>query len=316
MRRRLAASLVAALVLTGTAACGDDGKDAKGEAEAITGVTVTGDLGKEPKVKTSKFDVKKLTTAEVLVGDGDEVDKKSVVSARIGIFDSDGKLVQGNYDANEPQTINLSSDTGPAVQALVGSHAGSRVAVAAPVTDVAGPKGAPDAGLDPDESMLFVFDIIKILPPVATGPSGKAVTPPADAPKVETEGGDDGKVTGLDFSSAPKKQPTELKVIPLIEGTGPKVEENANVTVNYFGAVWGKGDKPFDSSFERGQPASFQLSKGSLIDGWVKGLVGVKQGSRVMLVIPSDLGYGDAGQPPSIPGGATLVFVIDVLSAG
>src|SRR5690242_9353476 len=177
MRRRLAAGLVAALVLTGTAACGDTKK--KDDAEKITGVSVTGDLGKEPKVKTSKFKVKKLTSAEIVVGDGKEVDKKSVVSARIGIFDSDGKLVQGNYDQNEPQQINLASDTGPAVQALLGSHAGSRVAVAAPVTDVAGPQGAPQAGLDPDESMLFVFDIIKILPPVATGPSGKEVDPPA-----------------------------------------------------------------------------------------------------------------------------------------
>jgi peptidylprolyl isomerase len=181
------------------------------------------------------------------------------------------------------------------------------------VTYVAGPQGAPDAGLDPDESMLFVFDILKILPPIATGPSGKSVTPPADAPKVKAEGD---KVTGLDFSAAPKKQPTKFQVIPLVEGTGPAVKENANITVNYLGTVWGNGDKPFDSSFDRGQPASFQLAKGSLIDGWVKGLVGVKQGSRVMLVIPADLGYCYAGQPPKIPGGATLVFVIDVLSAG
>jgi peptidylprolyl isomerase len=316
MRRRLAASLVAALVLTGTAACGDDAKkkdDAAAADATITGVSVTGDLGKQPKVKTTKFKVKKLTSAELIEGDGDEVDKKSVISARIGIFDSDGKLVQGNYDANEPQQINFASDTGPAVQALIGSHAGSRVAVAAPVTDVAGPQGAPDAGLDPDESMLFVFDILKILPPIATGPSGKTVTPPADAPTVKAEGD---KVTALDFSSAPKTPPTKFEVIPLVEGTGPAVKEDANITVNYFGAVWGKGDKPFDSSFERGTPATFQLSKGSLIDGWVKGLAGVKQGSRVMLVIPADLGYGAKGSPPNIPGGATLVFVIDVLSAG
>ena len=86
------------------------------------------------------------------------------------------------------------------------------------------------------------------------------------------------------------------------EGEGPAVKEGANITVNYFGAVWGKGDDPFDSSFERGSPATFQLAKGQLIDGWVQGLAGVKEGSRVMLVIPADLGYGDAGQPPDIPG--------------
>lgn len=313
MRRRLAASLVAALVLTGTAACGEDAK--KDDGGTITGVSVKGDLGKEPKVTTKKFDVKKVTTAELVVGDGDELDDTSVISARIGIFDSDGKLVQGNYDANEPQQIDLSQDSGPAVKELIGTHIGSRVVVAAPVTDIAGEQGAPQVGLEPEESMLFVFDILKALPPVPTKPEGKEVDPPADAPKVKSEGGSDGKVTGLDFSDAPKKQPTELQVIPLIEGTGPAVKENDNLKVNYFGTVWGKGDDPFDSSFARGSAADFQLAKGSLIDGWVKGLVGVKQGSRVMLVIPADLGYGEAGQPPDIPGGATLVFVIDVLQA-
>lgn len=313
MRRRLAASLVAALVLTGTAACGEDSKK-KAEAEDITGVSVTGDLGKEPKVATTKFSVKKLTSAEVIVGDGDEIKAESIISARVGIFDSEGKLVQGNYSESEAQQIQLGNAQLPAyVKEVVGAHEGSRVVVAGPVTEIAGPQGAPQAGLEPDESMLFVFDIIEIEPPAASGPSGKAVDPPADAPKVEADGDD---VTGLDFSDAPSKQPTEFEAIPLVEGTGPAVKENANITVDYFGAVWGKGDKPFDSSFERGTPATFQLAKGSLIDGWVKGLVGVKEGSRVMLVIPADLGYGDAGQPPDIPGGATLVFVIDVLKAG
>jgi peptidylprolyl isomerase len=316
MRRRLAASLVAALVLTGTAACGDDAKkkdDAAGaSSDSISGVTVTGDLGEQPKVKTAKFSVRKLTSAELVKGDGDEVDDKSIVSARIGIFDSDGKLVQGNYDANEPQQINLASDTGPAVQALIGSHAGSRVAVAAPVTDVAGPKGAPDAGLEPDESMLFVFDILKILPPeVPLKPGGPLKD--GEEPTVKTQGD---SVTGLDFKDSPEGQPSEFKSITLKQGDGPAVKEGANISVNYFGAVWGRGDTPFDSSFERGQPASFTLAKGQLIDGWVKGLVGVKQGSRVMLVIPSDLGYGDQGSPPNIPGKATLVFVIDVIKAG
>jgi peptidylprolyl isomerase len=313
MRRRLAASLVAALVLTGTAACGDD-NEKKDEADNITGVTVTGDFGKEPTVKTSKFDVAELTSAETIVGDGDEIDDTSVVDTRVGIFDSDGKLVQGNYDADAPQEIDLANAQLPAyVKEIVGAHDGSRVVVAGPVTEIAGPEGAPDAGLEADESMLLVIDILGIRPPLPSGPSGEEVDPPADAPQVK---GDGDKVTGLDFSSAPKKQPTELEVIPLVEGEGPAVEEGASVTVNYFGAVWGKGDDPFDSSFERGSPATFTLAEGQLIDGWVQGLVGVKEGSRVMLVIPADLGYGDAGQPPDIPGGATLVFVIDVLSAG
>jgi peptidylprolyl isomerase len=312
MRRRLAASLVAALVLTGTAACGDDA-DKKAEGDTITGVSVKGDLGKEPKVTTKKFDVTKLTSAETVVGDGDEVDAKSVVDTRIGIFDSDGKLVQGNYSDNEPQQIDLSNAQLPAyVKEIIGAHDGSRVVVAGPVTEIAGPDGAPQVGLEKDESMLLVIDILDIKPPVAPLKPG-APLKDGEEPKVKSEGD---KVTGLDFSDSPEGQPTAFKSITLKKGDGPAVKEGAEITVNYFGAVWGRGDDPFDSSFERGEPATFTLAKGQLIDGWVKGLVGVKQGSRVMLVIPADLGYGEGGQPPDIPGGATLVFVIDVVKAG
>ena len=124
----------------------------------------------------------------------------------------------------------------------------------------------------------------------------------------------DGDVTGIDFSDAPSKAPKEFEVIPLIEGEGPKVKEGDSISVDYFGIVWG-GKEPFDESYSR-EPASFGLTKGGLIDGWVQGLDGVTVGSRVMLVIPSELGYGEQGSPPDIPGGATLVFVVDVLGAG
>ena len=64
-----------------------------------------------------------------------------------------------------------------------------------------------------------------------------------------------------------------------------------------------------------GDDTLFALAKGQLIDGWVEGLQGVKVGSRVMMVIPPEQGYGKKGSPPSIPANATLVFVIDVLGA-
>ena len=91
-----------------------------------------------------------------------------------------------------------------------------------------------------------------------------------------------------------------------------KAKTGDNVTVNYYGAVWGQ-DQPFDESYSRGTPASFGLTPGGLIEGWVKGLEGVTVGSRVMLVIPPDLGYGPQGSGEKIPGNSTLVFVIDVL---
>ncbi len=82
------------------------------------------------------------------------------------------------------------------------------------------------------------------------------------------------------------------------------------VTANYTGWVW-DGDK-FDSSWDRGEAASFPLT--NVVQGWQLGLTGQKVGSKMLLVIPSELGYGEQGSGDSIPGGATLVFVVDIES--
>ncbi|CAK7349410.1 unnamed protein product [Dovyalis caffra] len=64
----------------------------------------------------------------------------------------------------------------------------------------------------------------------------------------------------------------------------------------------------FDSSFERGDPISFELGSGQVIKGWDQGLLGACVGEKRKLKIPAKLGYGEQGSPPTIPGGATLIF--------
>ncbi|KAK2191180.1 hypothetical protein NP493_57g01076 [Ridgeia piscesae] len=70
----------------------------------------------------------------------------------------------------------------------------------------------------------------------------------------------------------------------------------------------------FDSSIPRGEPFEFTLGSGQVIKGWDQGLLGMCEGEKRKLVIPSDMGYGDRGAPPKIPGGATLVFEVELLS--
>ena len=82
---------------------------------------------------------------------------------------------------------------------------------------------------------------------------------------------------------------TELKVTPLIKGTGPAVKAGQQLTVNYVGVTYTDG-KEFDSSWKSGQPAQFPVGVGQLIKGWDQGLVGVPVGSRVQLDIPADTG--------------------------
>ena len=109
------------------------------------------------------------------------------------------------------------------------------------------------------------------------------------------------------------KPPSKLVIKDLKEGTGPAAQAGQTVTVQYVGVNF-KGGKQFDASWDRGEPFSFPLGGGQVIQGWDQGVQGMKVGGRRMLVIPPDLGYGPDGQPPVIKPNETLVFVIDLLA--
>jgi len=141
--------------------------------------------------------------------------------------------------------------------------------------------------------------------PEATAAETPGVTPsatdtpqaPAKKPAVEVPKG---------------KPPKKLVIKDLREGTGPAAQAGQTVTVQYVGANF-KDGKQFDASWDRGEPFSFPLGGGKVIQGWDQGLQGMKVGGRRMLVIPPDLGYGPQGQPPVIKPNETLVFVVDLL---
>ena len=108
--------------------------------------------------------------------------------------------------------------------------------------------------------------------------------------------------------------PSGLRAVELVEGDGPVVHKGDTVTVNYHGVVWGS-DQVFDSSFQRHQPASFGIGVGQVIRGWDQTVPGHNVGSRLVVSIPPEYGYGRQGMPQAgIGGNDTLVFVIDIIS--
>jgi peptidylprolyl isomerase len=121
----------------------------------------------------------------------------------------------------------------------------------------------------------------------------------------------DNNVTGLDFSNVGEPS-DQLEVAEVTTGTGAPVEAGQTITADYFGQL-AEADAPFDESYSS-EPFQAPIGVGSLIPGWDQGLVGVPVGSRLVMSIPPDLGYGDSGSGP-IPGGATLYFVIDIIDA-
>lgn len=120
----------------------------------------------------------------------------------------------------------------------------------------------------------------------------------------------------------PVKFPDGLQILDLVIGQGATVPKGATVRVNYTGWLASNGTQ-FDSSRDAGrQPLCAILTSTTqqsgdctpVIPGWNEGVPGMKVGGRRKLIIPSSLAYGDQGSPPVIPGGATLVFTVEVLS--
>jgi FKBP-type peptidyl-prolyl cis-trans isomerase FklB len=104
--------------------------------------------------------------------------------------------------------------------------------------------------------------------------------------------------------------PSGLQYKILTEGKGPKPAATDTVSCNYRGTLI--SGKEFDSSYKRGQPASFPVS--GVIKGWTEALQLMPVGSKWQLFIPSDLAYGDRPPPGDIGPGATLIFEVELLS--
>jgi FKBP-type peptidyl-prolyl cis-trans isomerase len=105
--------------------------------------------------------------------------------------------------------------------------------------------------------------------------------------------------------------PSGLRWLDVTVGEGKEAKAGHRAEVHYTG--WLTNGQKFDSSRDGGTPFSFNLGAGQVIKGWDEGVAGMKVGGRRKLVIPAALGYGDAGAPPDIPGGATLVFDVELL---
>jgi FKBP-type peptidyl-prolyl cis-trans isomerase len=104
-------------------------------------------------------------------------------------------------------------------------------------------------------------------------------------------------------------------------GTGAEATPGQHITVHYTGWLFdeaapdNKGRK-FDSSRDRGDPFSFELGAGRVIQGWDQGFAGMKVGGTRTLVIPPELGYGARGAGGVIPPNATLIFEVELLAVG
>lgn len=103
-----------------------------------------------------------------------------------------------------------------------------------------------------------------------------------------------------------------LNIEDLTVGSGDEATSGKRVDVHYTG--WLTNGTKFDSSLDRGKPFTFQLGAGQVIQGWDRGVAGMKVGGKRKLTIPPELGYGARGAAGVIPPNATLVFEVELLA--
>ena len=306
--RLVALSATLALALGTLAACGDV-EDPRQSGEGLDSVTIGGKEGAAPEVKfDGRLSPNDPETKVLTEGDGAEIAEGDSVLAHLWI--GNGYTQEEAYSTWEdaPQLISLTKELqGPMREAVEGQKIGSRVAILSSATDSFGEAGNPELGIGNEDAVLWVIETeSKIL----TGPEGGDREPVPWAPDlVET----DGAPTGFDWKSTDLKPGPQLLDTTVIKGEGPVVKEGQTIYANYLGAVY-NAKEPFDSSYTKGEPASFPLTKGGVIDGWVDGLKGRTVGSRVILRIPPAQGYGKEGnEQAGIKGTDTLYFVVDIL---
>jgi FKBP-type peptidyl-prolyl cis-trans isomerase FkpA len=115
-------------------------------------------------------------------------------------------------------------------------------------------------------------------------------------------------------------QVDKLSMIDTAVGTGAEAKAGMKVTVHYTGWLYDDSAKnkhgtKFDSSRDHGEPFSFVLGAGNVIEGWDQGVAGMRVGGKRTLLIPASLGYGAAGAGGDIPPNASLVFDVELLDA-
>jgi peptidylprolyl isomerase len=273
---------------------------------AVDQVKVVGDFGTEPEVTfPTPLSGTGVETKVIFEGTGGElVGSQRVALHFTGFNAGTGEQFQGSEFGTDNYIIqDLIKDNKPDFcGALTGVKVGSRVALLFNADNAHNGNGIESLGIGSGDGILFIFDVVDAYLPKANGSAQAAkagfptvILAPNGQPGLQ-----------IPDSSAPSEFDRNI----LIQGEGEEIAIGDTVVVHYSGWTW--DGVQFDTSWDRGAPASFQVSSQGLIEGFVKALEGVKIGSQVIAVIPPELGYGDNAQG-LIPAGSTLIFVIDVL---
>lgn len=313
MRKIPAALAVLGLATLGLAGCSllpgssDCSRPAVSDADVMDLITVTGDTDDQPEVDVyTPLKAPHLAYEDVVTGDGTAITAQNqlmVVDVALFSGATGEPIVATAYDGDLSRVSSPDQWTTnfPGFEeALQCATEGSRIAVALSPEDMS-PDVSEGFGLDEEDSVVAVIDVRKVYLTAADGQnqfnSGFGLPSVVRAP--------DGR-PGLIIPGG--EPPADLVVQTLKKGTGETVTGDQPVRVHYTGVVWGESET-FETTWDD-QGASVTLD--AVVPGFAEAIDGQTVGSQVLVVVPPEQGYGDDGNG-SVPGGATLVYVIDIL---
>ncbi|MEU6283523.1 FKBP-type peptidyl-prolyl cis-trans isomerase [Streptomyces sp. NPDC047028] len=281
----------------------------------LPAVTAGKKFGEKPTVAKGTGDPSKnLAVRTLIAGSGRTLAENDFIRADyLGQIWATGKVFDNSYDRKRPLVIQLAQ--GSVIDgwryALTGKKVGSRVEIAVPPKWGYGTSGNAQAGIKGTDTLVFVIDVLESFNSKSSV-HGKPVAQDPALPKVGTN--TDGQVPKV---TVPKTDPPKKLVsVYVLEGDGPKVTADQTVLCQFQGLVW-DGGKTFQRTYGSGRLSQFAVQQmEQVVKGLAQGLTGKKVGSRVLIVVPPDLGYGD--NPPSggaVKKGSTLVFTVDILAA-
>ncbi len=310
MRRLLTALLLFPLLVLGGCDTGSPGGSETPEVTTsdLAKVDVTGKAAEKPTVSwDGTFEAASTSRRVLSEGDGAVVALGQKVSINyLGVNGRDGMEFDTSFGDPEPASFVL--EEGSVIKGfatgLAGVTVGSRVLVGITPEDGYGEAGQPDAGIEGNDSLLFVIDVLGVKD-VLDRATGEAVPAMPGLPTVTLD-----KATGAPTVTVPGgPPPTKLIIQPLIVGTGAKTVAGQSLTVQYHLVNWADNAVK-ESSWEKGAPAPLRIGTGEIIPGLDAGLTDQTIGSQILLVVPpGEATQGNAG------GEETIVFVVDILDA-
>jgi peptidylprolyl isomerase len=282
-------------------------------SSTLDAITVEGGPGEQPVITVpAPWAIDQSRNKVLSYGSGATVPSGGFIKVMYhGVNGRTGLAFDSSFDSEfghaGPSVFSLNQVVPGFSKGLAGQRVGSRVLLAMPGSDAYDSSETKPAGIETGDTLIFVVDILESS---VSGPEGEPVSPARGLPVL---GGDADKPT-LSLPSG-ATFPTKLVLQPLTEGSGDvAVAADSQIQVNFTEYAWSpNGDFRFIRQTYGYAPVTGLLS--TTIPGWQQGLVGVTQGSRVLLVVPSADAYPNGDAKIGVRAGDASVFLIDVLFA-